>query len=140
MISASIAPISDSNRYIRKRKQSPVAKDQPTAMGLVEELAVIINWDEVANDLSKGVLDRLDRATVARIKKLSRLSRVQKFAASSNADPVRVIIALLAIAGTKNSTRSAMRVATALGRLIDTAALQRLREELRTEAFSADVA
>jgi hypothetical protein len=120
------------------RVRSQVTELTLTAMDRIEELAVLINWDEFANDLSKGVLDRLDEATAARTIELAGLSRIQTFANEVGAQPTEIVIILLARSAARNNIRSAMRVAKAVGRLLDSDALQRLEDVLQAETVKMD--
>lgn len=90
----------------RAAKQTP---EDPFRADL-DALALLINWDEFAQDLSHGWIDKLDEETAEEIQRMARSPAVIKLAHGKSLDEVRIIIFLLAKRASAQNNRSATRV------------------------------
>lgn len=73
-------------------------------------LALLIDWDGLAHDLSRGWIDELDEEVAEEIRRMARSLDVLMLAHGHNIDALRIVIFLLARRASAKNNRSATRV------------------------------
>lgn len=98
--------------YFNKSAKSYGGREKPedTFHDSLDALALLIDWDEYAHQLSHGWIDQLDEQIAEEIRRIARSLAVIKLAHEQSIDAFHIVIFLLAKRASAQNNRSATRV------------------------------